>query len=158
MAGQSFQNGQTLGQFFEPLYVFMLGRGIMSWSSKKQSTVALSSMEAKYITGGHAVKEVVWLRQLLSELKQDTIEPTTIHIDNQSSITLAHNPEFHDRTKHVDIWHHFLRKKVKDGKISLEYLPTNKQPADLLTKGLGHKKHKTFTKIIELCSITHNTD
>src|SRR5216684_2184647 len=158
MAGQSFQNGQTLGQFFEPLYVFMLGRGIMSWSSKKQSTVALSSMEAKYITGGHAVKEVVWLRQLLSELKQDTIEPTTIHIDNQSSIALAHNPEFHDRTKHIDIRHHFLREKTESGEILLEYLPTNEQPADLLTKGLNHEKHETFTKILGLCNAIHNTD
>jgi len=84
-------------------YAFTLGGGATSWSSKKQSAVALSSTEAEYIAGGHAAKEAVWLRQLLSDLKQNTTEPTTIHIDNQLSITLAHNPEFHDRTKHVDI-------------------------------------------------------
>src|SRR5216684_9113996 len=133
-------------------YIFMLGGGITSWSSKKQSAVALSSTEAKYIAGGHAAKEAVWLRRLLSELKQDTTEPTTIHIDNQSSIALAHNPEFHNRTKHVNIQHHFLREKVEDGEISLEYLPTNEQPADLLTKGLGCEKHETFTKMIGLHS------
>src|SRR5258708_36659895 len=139
-------------------YIFMLGGGIMSWSSKKQSAVALSSTEAEYIARGHAAKEAVWLRRLLSKLKQDTTEPTTIHINNQLSIALVHNPEFQNITKHVDIWHHFLREKVKDGEISLEYLPTNEQPADLLTKGLGHKKHETFTKMIGLHSTAHNTD
>ncbi len=89
-------------------YVFILGGGTTSWSSKKQSAVALSSTEAEYIAGGHTAKEAVWLRRLLSELGQDMTEPTILHIDNQSSIALAHNPKFHDRTKHVDIQHHFL--------------------------------------------------
>jgi hypothetical protein len=77
-------------------YVFMLGRGTMSWSSRKQSAIVLSSTEAEYIVGGHATKEAVWLRRLLSDLGQNVTELTVLHIDNQSSIALAHNPEFHD--------------------------------------------------------------
>ena len=85
-------------------------------------------------------------------------EPTILHIDNQSSIALAHNPEFHDRTKHVDIRHHFLREKVKNNELSLQYLPTNEQPADLLTKGLSREKHETFTKKIGLYATVRNMD
>jgi len=118
----------------------------------------LSSTEAEYIAGGHTTKEAVWLRRLLSDLEQDSAEPMTIHVDNQSSITLVHNPEFHDRMKHIDIRHHFLREKVENNEISLEYLPTNEQPADLLTKGLTCNKHETFTQKIGLLIATHNTD
>ena len=104
------------------------------------------------------MKEAVWLRRLLSDLEQDLAEPMTIHVDNQSSIALAHNPEFHDRMKHIDIRHHFLREKVENNEISLEYLPMNEQPADLLTKGLTRNKHKTFTQKIGLLIATHNMD
>jgi hypothetical protein len=83
-------------------------------------------------------------------------KPMTIHMDNQSSITLAHNPEFHDQTKHVDIYYHFLREKIKNEELSLEYLPTNEQPADLLTKGLCCDKHKTFMKKLGLHTTTHD--
>ena len=139
-------------------YVFILGGGTTSWSSKKQSAVALSSTEAEYIAGGHTAKEAVWLRRLLSELGQDMTEPTILHIDNQSSIALAHNPKFHDRTKHVDIQHHFLREKVENNELLLQYLPTNEQPANLLTKGLSREKHETFTKKIGLYTTICNMD
>ena len=70
-------------------YVFTLGSGAVSWSSKKQPTVALSSTEAEYIAGAHAAKEAVWLRLLLSELGQDMSSPTTLHVDNQSAMAIA---------------------------------------------------------------------
>jgi hypothetical protein len=79
-------------------YIFALGGGTISWNSKKQPTVALSSTEAKYITGAHAAKEAVWLRILLSELGQDMSSPTILHIDNQSTMAITCNPEFHKRT------------------------------------------------------------
>src|SRR5712692_3909452 len=78
-------------------FVFMLGGAAISWSSKKQATVALLSTEAEYLAGAHAAKEAVWLRRLLGELGQDTNSPTALHIDNQSAIAIARNPEFHDR-------------------------------------------------------------
>jgi len=89
-------------------FVFMLGGTAISWSSKKQAAVALSSTEAKYLARAHAAKEAVWLRRLLGELGQDTNSPTALHIDNQSAITIARNPEFHNHTKHIDVRYHFL--------------------------------------------------
>ncbi len=77
-------------------YMFKLAGAAVSWSSKKQTSVALSSTKAKYIAGAHAAKEVVWLRQLLSELGLGTRHPTTLLIDNQSAIAIAKNPKFHD--------------------------------------------------------------
>jgi hypothetical protein len=70
-------------------FIFMLARGTMSWSSKKQSSVALSSMEAEYITAAHAAKETVWLRHLLTKLKVDTHKPTVLCINNQSTIAIT---------------------------------------------------------------------
>jgi hypothetical protein len=77
-------------------FVFMLAGGAISWSSKKQGAVALSSTEFEYIAGAHAAKEATWLRQLLSNLGHGMSLPTLLHIDNQSTITITKNPKFHD--------------------------------------------------------------
>jgi hypothetical protein len=125
----------------------MLAAGAISWSSKKQPSVALSSTEAEYIAGAHAAKEAIWLKSLVSEIWKDqaTNSPITLHIDNQSAIAIAKNPEFHDRTKHIEVRHHFLRQQVDSKAIILKYLPTNDQVADVLTKGLTREKHERFT-------------
>ena len=125
-------------------FMFMLAGGAISWSSKKQGAVALSSTESEYIAGAHAAKEAIWLRQLLSNLGYGTHLPTLLRIDNQSAITIAKNPEFHDRTKHIDVRYHYLRQKYESSEIALNYTPTHAQPADVLTKGLGHEKHDQF--------------
>jgi hypothetical protein len=134
-------------------FVFMLGGTAVSWSSKKQTSVALSSTEAEYIAAAHAMKEVVWLRRLLIELGLDLDSPTVLHVDNQSAIAIVHNPEFHDRTKHIEVRHHFLRHKVEGEEIRLEYTPTDEQTADVLTKGLVCDKHKHFSKAMGLCRL-----
>ena len=126
-------------------FVFMLGGAAISWSSKKQTSVALSSTEAEYIAAAHATKEVVWLRRLLTELSLDLSPPTILHVDNQSAIAIARNPEFHDRTKHIEVRHHFLRHKVEAEEICLEYISTEDQVADVLTKGLVREKHERFS-------------
>jgi hypothetical protein len=93
-----------------PGFIFMLEGAAVSWSSKKQTSVALSSTEVEYIAAAHAsdtTKEVIWLRRLLTDLGLDLDSPTTLHVDNQSAIATARNPEFHDRTKHIEIRHHF---------------------------------------------------
>jgi hypothetical protein len=105
-------------------FVFMLAGGAVSWGSKKQSAVALLSTEAEYIAAAHAAKEVIWLRWLLLEQKQKIKKPTILYMDNQSAIAIARNPEFHDRSKHIKIRHHFLRQKVDDEELELEYVPT----------------------------------
>ena len=127
-------------------FVFMLAGGAISWGSKKQSAVALSSTEAEYIAAAHAAKEVVWLRRLLLELKQKVEGPTILAMDNQSAITIARNPEFHDHSKHIEIRHHFLRQKIEEGELGLEYTPTGDQVADILTKGLVREKHDRFAE------------
>jgi hypothetical protein len=80
----------------------------------------------------------------VSELGHDTHQATILHIDNQSAIAVAHNPEFHDQTKHIDICYHFLRHKVENEEIELQYIPTGNQVADILTKGLVREKHEHF--------------
>jgi hypothetical protein len=125
----------------------MLARAAISWSSKKQPSVALSSTKAEYIASTHATKEAIWLQQLLRELWPDPIfySPTTLLIDNQSAIMITRNLEFHDQTKHIEVCHHFLRQQFESKTIDLEYVPTDDQVADVLTKGLVRVKHDCFT-------------
>lgn len=119
-------------------FVFFLGSTPITWNSKKQPTVALSSTEAEYMAITEGAKEVVWLRRLFGELKlQDLTCPTTIHGDNQGSLNLAHNPVYHGRTKHIEVRHHFIREKILSREINLEYVPTGEQLADIFTKALG---------------------
>ena len=116
-------------------YVFMLSGGAVSWSSKKQKCVALSTAEAEYIVLSSAAQESVWLRQLITELGSSPEMPTIIFEDNQSTIAMTKNPQFHGRAKHIEIKHHFIREQVSNGKVQLEYCPTTEMTADILTKG-----------------------
>ena len=127
-------------------FTFLLAGGTISWGSKKQSAIALSSMEAEYITTAHAAKEVVWLRQLLLKLKQRIEKPTILCMDNQSAITITCNPEFHNHSKHIEIRHHFLRQKLDEEELDLEFVPTGDQVADVLMKGLVQEKHDRFAE------------
>ena len=118
--------------------MFLIAGGPVSWKSRKQSTVALSTAEAEYVALSTAVQECMWMQRLLSELGNPPDGPTTILEDNQSSIAMAKNP--HGRAKHIDIKHHFIRDQVSIGSIELQYCPTNEMLADVLTKGLAHEK------------------
>jgi hypothetical protein len=132
-------------------YVFTLAGAAASWSSKKQTSIALSSTEAEYVARAHATKEAIWLRQLLSELRLDVSSPTVLHINNQSAIAIARNPEFHDSTKHIDVHYHFLQQVVEDKLIQLAYTPTGEQAADILTKGLPPASHIKFREAMGIC-------
>ena len=110
---------------------------MISWASKKQSVVALSSTEAEYIAASLASQEAVWLRSLLGDISFVQKEPTVIKEDNQGTIALSRNPKYHPRTKHIDIKYHFIRDKVEKKELVLEYCPTEQMLADLLTKQLG---------------------
>ena len=125
-------------------YLFHLCGALITWSSKRQATVALSSTEAEYMALTHATKEAIWLRTLLSELSFMQRSATIIHEDNQSSIALARNPVHHARTKHIDIQYHFIREKVDSKEIELIYLPTDDMHADTLTKPLPFPKFAKF--------------
>lgn len=123
-------------------YLFLIAGGVVSWQSKKQPTVALSTTEAEYMAATQACKEALWWRSLLHEISLgfQVDKPTTIHSDNQSCIALSINSEFHARTKHIDIQHHFIREKVSDRSIVLKYVSTDDMVADILTKGLPKAK------------------
>lgn len=119
-------------------FAFLLGSTPVTWNSKKQPTVALSSTEAEYMALTESTKEAIWLRRLLGKLQLLNLQtPTIIHGDNQGSLNLAHNPIYHGRTKHVEVRHHFIREKILSQEIALKYVPTREQVADIFTKVLG---------------------
>lgn len=119
-------------------YLFMIDKtgGAISWASKLQPTVALSSAEAEYMAACAAVQEAIHLRLLMHDLGFEQKEATVIYEDNQGCIALSDNPVFHKRTKHIDIRYHFIRERVTSKEIELKYVATEHQLADLLTKGL----------------------
>ena len=114
----------------------MLSGGAISWASKLQPTVALSSAEAEYMAVSAAVQDAIFLRDLMGDLGYGQAGATKIYDDNQGCIAMSENPVMHQRTKHIDIRHHFVRERVESGDIKLEYVPTEEQLADLLTKPL----------------------
>jgi hypothetical protein len=129
-------------------YVFTIAGGAIAWSSKKQARVALSTAEAEYAAAVHATKQVLWVRNLYQELGLPTDTPSIVQSDNQAAIAISHHPEFHARTKHIDIDMHFLRDHVKDGTIDTVYVPTESNLADIFTKPLPKPSHCKFTEAI----------
>jgi hypothetical protein len=117
-------------------YAFLLAGGAISWQSKRQKTVALSTVEAEYMATTEAVKEAIWWRSFLADLGLDLARPTTVFSDSQGSIALAHNPEHHAQTKHIAIRYHFIREYVASKTIDLTFIGTTDMAADLFTKAL----------------------
>eukprot|EP00253_Pinus_taeda_P024614 PITA_24614 len=104
---------------------FGLGSAVVSWFSRKQQSVALSSAEAEYMAASLASCEAIWLRKMLFGLFGQPLRPSVIYYDNQSCIKLTENPVFHDRSKHIGIKYHFIRDYVQKGAVKLEYIPTD---------------------------------
>jgi hypothetical protein len=131
-------------------YVFMLGNGAVSWSSKKQPIVTLSTTEAEFVAATTCVCQAIWLRKILEELQFKQIGCTTIFCDNSSTIKLSKNPVLHGRSKHIDVKFYFLRDLCKDGTIDLVYCKSEDQIADIFTKAL---KRELFIKLRELLGV-----
>jgi hypothetical protein len=119
---------------------------------KKQSITALSSMEAKYIALSEVAREAQWLRSLFKELGFEQTLPTTILGDNEGSIAITKNPQFHKRAKHIDLQSHLIREQVREGEIIVESCRSHSQTADMLTKPLPRVKHKQHTAEMGLAS------
>ena len=132
-------------------YVFLMSGGAITWSSQRQKLVTLSTTEAEYVAAATAAREVVWLRRLLSDIKRRCVSPTVLYVDNQGAIKLSKNAEHHKRTKHIDVRYYFLREKQESGEISVEYVPTDLQKADGLTKALPRDKFNFMRCEIGLC-------
>ena len=107
-----------------------MGNCLISWLSKKQNYMSLSTAEAEYITEGSSCSQLLWMRQMLSDysISQSIM---AIFCDNTSAINISKNPVQHSRTKHIDIRHHFIRELIEDGVISLEFVPTNDKSGHL---------------------------
>ena len=89
-------------------YAFLVNGGAVSWSAKQQEIISLSTAESEYVAAVHAAKEVLWLHSLISSLFGIDIPTTTLFSDNQSAIALIKGHQYHTRTKHINIWFHFL--------------------------------------------------
>ena len=98
-------------------FVFQIAGGPISWRSKRQDTVALSTAEAEYLALSSATQEVMWMKKLNSDLGNPQPGPTIVQEDNHAAISMSKNPQFHGRAKHIDIRHHFIREQVQNGVI-----------------------------------------
>lgn len=121
-------------------YYCSLNGGTISWCCRKQDVIALSSAESEYVALTETCKEVSWLRELIKGFDINMTEPTTVYTDSQSCINIIKNQRFSNRSKHIDTKYHYIRNLVTDGKISLLYVPTAENVADLMTKPLGSIK------------------
>ena len=129
-----------------------IGRNIVSWSAKKQATVARSSTEAEYKALANTTSEVLWTIQLMKDLKKfDPNYMTKVWCDNNSAIALATNPVFHARTKHVEVDFHFVREKIANKQIQVSHVPTKFQKADIFTKLLTVSRFEFLRDKLQLC-------
>ena len=130
-------------------YAIFLGNGIISWLSRRQCKITLSSTEAEYVGMTEVAKQISWIRNLLSELKFE-LPTVPLYVDNQGAIFLASNPAQEGRTKHIEIPEHYIRECVHDGKIKLYYISTNEQVADTFTKNLTWQRFEANRKMLQL--------
>ncbi|MCO5597759.1 hypothetical protein L7F22_051841 [Adiantum nelumboides] len=128
----------------------MLGSSCISWLNKKQPIVTTSSCEIEYMLVFTAMVECVWLRRLMDDLGVGQDTASTIYTDSQSELAIARNPVFHVRTKHIEVHYHYVRKKLSTREISLAYVPTQDNLADLFTKALSREKFEAFRKALDL--------
>ena len=129
--------------------ILFLSGGAVSWFSKKQATVALSTAEAEYVAVSQAAQEGTWLKRLLTDLGMSD-SSTVILEDNQGAIAIAKNPVNHSRTKHIDIRYHYIRECVQNGQIQVQYCPTIDMKADILTKPLTRQRFECLRRKIGL--------
>ena len=134
-------------------YVFLWGGAAISWSSKRQSTVSTSTMEAEYVASNALVREALWLRKLRDAFvgagsRGSTRLPMQLFTDSQSALSQLTKPTITARSKHIDICHHFARDRVLRGDVHFSYCRTDDMAADFLTKALSTEKFKRCRELI----------
>lgn len=132
-------------------YVFTLSGSVISWKATLQSVVSLSTTEAEYMAITEAVKEAIWLQGLVSDLGLDQ-KKTLVFCDSQSAIHLTKNQMFHERTKHIDVKHHFIRDIVSKGVVDVKKVSTHDNPADMITKAVPTNKFRHCLDLIGVCN------
>jgi hypothetical protein len=145
--GGNPDNGKSTGGF-----VVKIGSGAVSWSSKLQPLVALSTTEAEHISAVEAGKEILWMRQFMGELGYTISGPSLLRMDNQSAIAVSKNPEHHSKMKHLSLRLFWLRDAVQDGLITPTFVPTQEMAADIFTKALDRIKVQACAQMLGLFS------
>jgi len=135
-AGSEDDNRSTSG------YAFSFGIGVFSWSSMKQNTVILSTAEAEYVSASEATAQSIWLRFVLDDLGEMQAEATPLFCDNMSAISMARNPIFHQRTRHINRKYHFIREALQEGVINIQFCRSEEQLADIFTKAFLKDRFK----------------
>ena len=125
-------------------WVFVLSSAALSWGSKRQQSIALSSCEAEIMAASEAAKEAVYLKRFAEELELATSEPIELFEDNKGARDLAYNPEHHSRSKHIERRHFYIRELVESGELVVPYVKTDDNLADFFTKPLSAKRFFTL--------------
>ena len=130
-------------------YGFMLSnKSLISWKSRKQPTIALSTCEAEYMAMGAATQGGLFLKALIKDMMGFEFDTFTLKCDNQGAIALGKNPVQHQRSKHIDIKYHFIRNEIQNGTVDIQYVPTDQNWADIFTKPVGKPKLQMFKPTI----------
>lgn len=138
-------------------YIFCLASGALTWRSRLQPTVALSSTEAEYREITEAGQELIWLCNLMTRLDMKDEEPTILQSDNMGAIHLTSKSIFHVRTKHVEIQYHWIREIINQGNVTIKHCPTQDMVADLLTKPLGKPQFQRLRLKLGMTDLTPST-
>ena len=134
-------------------YVFQIDGSTVSWQSKRQVCVSRSTTEAEYMALSSAAQEAVWLRRLLNDIGLTQETPSLIYENNRGAIQLSKNAKFHNRTKHIDISVHFVREKVNDQVVNVDYCQTEGMMADIMTKPVSKVKFEKFRSMMGIGEI-----
>ena len=124
--------------------------GPVTWSSKRQATVALSTVEAEYVAMSRCAQQMMWMQAWLDEVAIEHDLPGIIKGDSRGAIALTKNTRDHGKVKHINICHHYIQELMKSGALTIEKIPSSENPADLFTKPLSRDHHHRFLRMLNI--------